>query len=257
MKTLSLLLLCLTLISCATSPAGRKQLLLMPKRQMDTMGSQSFTELKRKSRLLTSGSEYNWVRCTTSEILRAIGENPGEWEVQVFVDNSPNAFALPGKKMGIHTGMTRLAGDTAELAAVIGHEIAHVKANHGNERVSNSLVVQGGLVAANVALGQDTRTNQLILAGLGVGAQFGVLMPFSRSHEREADLLGLEYLVRAGFDPNGSVRLWNKMANLGGAPPEFMSTHPAASSRSKYLAEKIRGMNYQVSNSRCRKPSRI
>jgi predicted Zn-dependent protease len=225
-------------------------LLLMPKGQMDTMGAQSFAQLKSQTRTVRSGAEYNWVVCTTNEILVAIGESPSLWEVQLFADNSPNAFALPGNKMGVHTGMTKLAGDTSELAAVIGHEIAHVKAEHGNERVSQNMVVQGGMAIAAVTLGQSEQTNQLIMAGLGLG----VLMPFSRAHEKEADLLGLEYLVKAGYDPNGSVRLWQKMASLGGAPPEFMSTHPAASSRAGYLADRIKKMNYQATNTRCQKP---
>ncbi|MEO0335727.1 MAG: M48 family metallopeptidase [Pseudomonadota bacterium] len=213
----------LCILSCTTSPGGRKQLLIMPKGQMDQMGQQSFAQLKSQSRMLRSGAEYNWVTCTTNEILRAIGEKPSQWEIQLFVDDSPNAFALPGNKMGVHTGMTRLAGDTSELAAVIGHEIAHVKASHGNERVSQNMVVQGGVAVAGVAFGQSQQMNQLIMAGLGIG----VLMPFSRAHEKEADLLGLEYLVRAGYDPNGSVRLWRKMAKLGGRHARVLEHTPS------------------------------
>ncbi|NQY99417.1 MAG: M48 family metallopeptidase [Bdellovibrionales bacterium] len=194
MKNLVVFTVLFLATACATSPGGRKQLLLMPKGQMDSMGQQSFAQMKSQQRTIRSGPVFNWVTCTTNEILRAIGENPSRWEVQLFADDSPNAFALPGNKMGVHTGNTRLAGSTAELAAVIGHEIAHVKAEHGNERVSQNLLAQGGLVLANIAFGQSEQTDQLIMAGLGVG----VLMPFSRAHEKEADLLGLDYLVRAG-----------------------------------------------------------
>jgi len=135
--------------------------------------------------------------------------------------------------------MLKLATDQSELAAVMGHEIAHVEANHGNERVSQNMVVQGGLAVATVALAsQEKKTqNQLILAGLGVGAQFGIMLPFSRHHEKEADLMGLEYMAKAGFNPDGAVSLWTKMAGQGKSPAEFMSTHPNPDNRIKYLAD--------------------
>src|SRR5690606_40406772 len=132
-------------------------------------------------------------------LLVALNKNPKDWTVNVFQDDSANAFALPGNNIGVHTGMLKLATDQSELAAVMGHEIAHVEANHGNERVSQNMVVQGGLAVATVALAsQEKKTqNQLILAGLGVGAQFGIMLPFSRHHEKEADLMGLEYMAKA------------------------------------------------------------
>ena len=147
-------------------------------------------------------------------------------------------------------GLRSPSEDTRVSKAVIGHEIAHVKAEHGNERVSQNLVVQGGMAIAAVSFGQSEQTNQLIMAGLGVG----ILMPFSRAHEKEADLLGLDYLVKAGYDPNGAVRLWERMGALGGSPPEFLSTHPAAASRAEYLAQRIKAIRSQPSNTRCQKP---
>lgn len=206
---------------------------------MNQMGETSFEELKKKQEISTNQSYNRLVQCITSALLVAMDKNPADWEVKVFVDDSPNAFALPGNHVGVHTGMIKLVGNKDQLAAVIGHEIGHVLANHGNERVSQNLVVQGGLVAANIALGQSSSQNGMILGALGLGAQFGVLLPFSRSHESEADSLGLKYMAKAGFDPRQAPELWKKMreASGGKTPPEFLSTHPSPSTRIKKLSE--------------------
>jgi predicted Zn-dependent protease len=219
--------------NCSTSPTGRKQLKYLPDEQMQTMGKSAFAQIKAEKGTVTKNSkDYEYVKCVTDALLRVMNENPKEWEIEIFKDDTPNAFALPGKKMGVHTGMLKLAQNPSQLAAVIGHEIAHVKAGHGNERASQQLLVQGGMAVAQIALGKDSQTDQMILGALGLGAQFGVLLPFSRTHESEADELGLKYLYAAGFDANQAPELWRVMSKQGGgSPPEFLSTHPSANTR--------------------------
>ncbi|MBC85819.1 MAG: peptidase [Bdellovibrionaceae bacterium] len=237
----SLFLLPLLILACTTSPTGRNQLLLMGNRQMSDMGDQSFEQMQKEVPISRNSKDNRYVRCITDRLLSAIGENPRSWKVRIFQDKSLNAFALPGKNIGVHTGMLNFAQSQHQLAAVIGHEIGHVLANHGNERVSQALVTQLGLQATEVALGSErSEKNNLILAGLGLGAQFGVLLPFSRKHESEADLLGLEYMSKAGFNPRGAVELWQNMAsNSKGSPPEILSTHPANSTRIRNLSRHL------------------
>lgn len=233
-KSLSLLLL--FLLGCATSPTGRKQFTVMSESQMNKMGAQSFEDLKKKMRISQNSRFNSLTKCLSHELLQAAGQNPAQWEVVVFEDNSPNAFALPGNKIGVHTGMIQLAQNPDQLAAVIGHEIGHVLAEHGNERTSQALLAQGGMLAANIALGDGSPKSNLILAGIGLGAQYGVLMPFSRKHETEADKLGVQYMARAGYDPLQASKLWVVMGQKAGAsPPEFLSTHPSPDSRVSYL----------------------
>lgn len=240
----------LFLTGCATSPTGRKQLKLLGSSQMDAMGSQSFTELKKKQRI-SYNSQYNKLTlCLSRRLLKAAGEDSGAWEVVVFEDASPNAFALPGKKIGVHTGMIRLAENEAQLAAVIGHEIGHVLSEHGNERVSQGLAAQGLILGASLALSEPTTKNQILLGAIGLGAQFGVLMPYSRKHEEEADKLGVQYMAKAGFDPQEASRLWMVMEKASGSSiPEILSTHPSSSSRIKYLQSYAGGYREAYLNS--------
>lgn len=227
-----LLVFLVILSACATTPTGRKQLLLLNNSQVSQMGAQSFAKLKQEKPMSRDPFQNRVVGCITQRLLIAMGENPRAWEIGVFQDNSPNAFALPGNKMGIHTGMIRLVKNQDQLAAVIGHEIGHVLARHGNERMSQATLTQVGLSAAQVALGQNRRQDQMILAALGIGAQVGVLLPFGRKQETEADRLGLKYMAEAGFDPRQAAELWKLMARSGGGgPPEFLSTHPSPRSR--------------------------
>jgi predicted Zn-dependent protease len=163
------------------------------------------------------------------------------WEVVVFRDDSANAFALPGGKIGVHTGLLKVAQNQDQLAAVIGHEIAHVLAEHGKERVSEQLVAQGGMSLLSAVIGnpEDPR-HGLLMGALGLGAQFGVLLPHSRAQESEADIVGLDYMAKAGFDPRQSVNLWQNMAAAGGGQqPEFMSTHPSHGTRIQNLQAAI------------------
>lgn len=211
---------------------------------MSQMGNSAFAQMKQKqSPLPKSAKATRYVRCITERLLKAMGENPQSWKIEVFGDKSPNAFALPGKNMGVHTGMIDLSQNQDQLAAVIGHEIGHVLAHHGNERATQQMLMQGGLAAADIFYGQKSKTNGLVVSALGLGAQFGVLLPFSRKHETEADELGIRYMAKAGFDPREAAELWKLMKkSSAGAPPEFLSTHPSAQSRIQNLTGKAKGL---------------
>lgn len=226
--------------SCQTSPTGRKQLALMPDGQMEEMGKQAFAEMKQEQPVSSDAATNRYVQCVAKSITDALPEKR-EWEVVVFQDDSANAFALPGGKIGVHTGLLKVAKNQDQLATVIGHEVAHVLADHSKERVSEQMAAQGGLSVVGAALGnkEDPRHN-ILMGALGLGAQFGVLLPHSRDQESEADIIGLDYMARAGFDPHQSIPLWQNMGAAGGGqPPEFMSTHPSHGTRIQHLGEKI------------------
>jgi len=230
------------LTACATSPEGRTQLTLISDNEMDAMGVQSFSQIKQQTPITTNKKLQQYVSCIANRIIPHVKQNPNpaQWEVVVFDDNQANAFALPGYKIGVYTGLLNYAKNQDQLAAVVGHEVAHVIAKHGNERVSNQMATQAGLDIATVFLGGGQgESNELILAGLGLGAQYGIVLPFSRSHESEADLIGLELIAKAGFNPEESVSLWKNMSQAGETPPEFMSTHPSNKTRIKQLKKRI------------------
>lgn len=199
------------------------------------MGLTSFAQLKKDIPISTSNKYNQYVSCIANALITEVG---GTWEVVVFDDNQLNAFALPGNKIGIYTGLIELVDNQSQLAAVVGHEIMHVLAQHGNERISQKMAVLGTVAVIQAAARPETILGQKALGLLGVGAQYGVLMPFSRVHESEADLLGLDVMAKAGFDPTQSVTLWQKMAKAsGGKTPEFLSTHPSHSTRIEDLQE--------------------
>ncbi len=236
------------LFACATSPTGRKQLILISDNQISSMGIQSFNQMKTKIPIENNPEINKYVKCVVDPIIKAQEgkTNVKEWEVVVFQDNSANAFALPGGKIGVHTGILKVAETDSQLAAVLGHEVGHVMAHHGAERVSQSVVTQIGMTGVNAYLGgraMSGESRQLILAALGVGAQVGILLPYSRTHESEADQIGLDLMAQAGFDPKQSVTLWENMikASGGKGPPEFLSTHPSEENRIKNLNHQMPG----------------
>ena len=204
------------------------------------MGVQSFEQIKQDTPESKNENMRAYVQCIANAIIPQLDEdnNPALWEVRVFADDQANAFALPGNKIGVYEGLLKYAVNQHQVAAVMGHELAHVIAKHGNERVSDQLAAQAGLTIAAIALGTSTTSEDnkaLILAGLGLGVQYGVILPFSRTHESEADLIGVELMAESGFDPRESVKLWENMAKAGGQAPEFLSTHPSSSTRIKDL----------------------
>ncbi len=249
-------------VACATSPTGRKQLLLLPKGQVAELGVVAFDDIKTKEQVSTNSAMTTYVNCIASAIIAANRDQvAGAWEVVTFESEQVNAFALPGNKVGIYTGMARFADNPAQLAAVVGHEVGHVLAEHGNERMSKALAAEGGmsLIAAYQGGGE---TQQLILGALGLGIDLGVIRPFSRTQESEADNIGLMLMAKAGFDPKEAVALWTKMGARGDSGPEFLSTHPSPDTRVKGLealqaqaAPRFQQARAAGRNPDCRKPS--
>ena len=238
-QILSILLVTSFVFSCTTSPTGRPQLHLIPAEQMDQMGIAAYQDLKKKTPQSNNKSTIRYVTCVADTITHEI-KLTTEWEVTVFKDKSVNAFALPGGKIGVFTGLLKVTENQHQLATVIAHEVAHVIAEHANARVSASYATGASLKLVEVIAGTTTPGKQRLLGLLGVGAQYGVLMPYGRGQESEADLLGLDYMAKAGFDPRESVLLWRNMSKQGGGqPPEFLSTHPTSQSR-------IRGLNARM-----------
>ncbi len=226
-------------VSCATSPTGRNQVILVNDQDMIKMGQKAFADIKAQTSIETGSAVNAYVKCVANAIVR-VADDPtevGSWEVVVFRDSTPNAFALPGGKIGVHTGIFRVAKNADQLAAVLGHEVGHVIARHSHERVSQQMGMESGLSLLEGFLGGEHR--ELILGAIGVGAQYGVLLPFSRTHESEADEIGQMLMAQAGFDPKESVILWKNMSEMSGGnePMEIMSTHPSSSSRIKDLTD--------------------
>nr|VFJ99288.1 MAG: Peptidase family M48 [Candidatus Kentron sp. LFY] len=241
-RSFSLFLIVSLITACATSPMGRTQLMMFPEQMLARQGISAFTEMKGRIPISTNVGTRRYVACVANTLLETIGEDPSQWEVVVFADEQLNAFALPGKKIGVYEGLMKAATNQHMLAAVIGHEIGHVQARHGNERMSASTVGNVALKAIRMVGGSASKggLNPRILSAIGIGIEYGVLLPYSRSHESEADLIGLDLIARAGFDPKQSVTLWQNMAKLGGSgPPEFLSTHPSSKTRIRNLREAI------------------
>lgn len=220
------------LVACATSPEGRRQLMLLPDSQMDQMGVQAFEEMKQKDKISTNAADNAFVKCVANAITGALDEKRN-WEVVVFDDPNVNAFALPGGKIGVLSGILKVTANADQLGAVLGHEVGHVIARHGAERASAQLLEQGGLsVLGSVLASPGTPKYQLLMAGLGLGTQYGIAMPHSRTQETEADRMGLQLMARAGFDPQQAVELWKNMDKAsGGSPPEWLSDHPSNANR--------------------------
>jgi len=228
------------LAGCATttSPTGRTQYVgAVTQAQLNQMGEQAFAETKTQMRASTDATQQAYVRCIVTDIVRELPANWQQlnWESVVFVDDNPNAFALPGGKVGVHTGILKVAQNQDQLAAVIAHEIGHVYANHHDERITRQMGAQGLLGVAGAALGSrygegaQQSANQLG----GAALQTTFLLPGTRTQETEADVVGQDLMAKAGFDPRAAVGLWQNMiaASGGSRPPQWLSTHPNPENR--------------------------
>ncbi|QIL86984.1 M48 family metallopeptidase (plasmid) [Vibrio sp. HDW18] len=252
------LLIAVGLIACAASPTGRNQLLLFSEQDMSQLGVQSFAEMKKQTPVSQQAKINAYVQCVANAIVAQVPKQPSfaQWEVVVFESDQVNAFALPGGKIGVYTGLLKVAVNQDQLATVIGHEVAHVLSNHSNERLSQSQLANAGLQLTDIALGASeySQYRNVTMAALGVGVQYGVILPYGRSQESEADVLGLALMAKAGFDPNQSIELWKNMAKASGGqqPPELLSTHPSHSTRIADLSRTIAILPvYQAHPARC------
>ena len=238
---------------CETNPyTGRHQLLMTSVAEEMQMGTQAYAQVKSDPKIRQSQDprEIEPVRRVAARIIEAAKRSKyGEmaqqfqWEVTVIKeDKTLNAFALPGGKIAVYTGIFSVAKTEAGLAAVMGHEVVHALARHGAERMSQGQLTNAALQAAGAAVGASGgggMMSQAAMAALGVGAQVGVLLPFSRQHESEADYIGILLAADAGYDPRESVHLWERMEQHsgGGAPAEFLSTHPGHETRIEQLKQ--------------------
>jgi len=206
---------------------------------LNKMGIQAYQQVlsKESAKLNTDPKLTSIVRDIGQRIAVVSGEKKFKWEFNVIEDKQNNAFALPGGKVAIYSGIAKTAQNSHALAAVMGHEVAHATARHGGERMSQGVVAQIGMAAASIGLSNNKNAG-LIMGALGVGTQVGVMLPFSRKHESEADRIGMIYMAKAGYDPREAVGFWQRMnAAGGGRQPEFMSTHPAPTQRARTLAK--------------------
>jgi predicted Zn-dependent protease len=224
--------------ACATTTTstGRTQVVgAVSQEQLDQLGTQAFDQLKSQKPRSQDGKQNGYVRCVVDAIVAELPEQQRRnWEEAVFVDKNPNAFALPGGKVGVYTGIFDVAKNQDQLAAVIGHEIGHVIERHHDERITRQMGAAGAVqllgALAGARYGQGTA--QSIAQGGSVLAQTGFLLPGSRVQETEADIVGQRLMAQAGFDPRQAVDLWqNMMTASGGRPPEWLSTHPDPKSR--------------------------
>ncbi|HXG27366.1 MAG TPA: M48 family metallopeptidase [Nevskiales bacterium] len=228
--------LVLTVLALLSPAAGA--FTLFSEKQMASMGAQSYAELKSKTPISKDPALNARVACVAGPLTDLAGGRRN-WEITVFDVDEANAFALPGNKIGVYRGLLKVATTPDQLAAVIGHEIGHVKARHSNERVSAQVVSKLGLQAVELFI-SGRKSSPYIMAGLGLGTQYGVLLPFGRKQESEADEIGLKLMARAGFDPRAAVQLWRNMQkSTGKGPPAFLSTHPSHQQRIRDLEHRV------------------
>ena len=212
---------------------GRKHLVDTSIQQDAALGLQSYQEILQQSQVVKSGPDVDMIR-RVGERLKKVVDDPGfQWEFNLIESKQVNAFCLPGGKVAVYTGILPVTQNENGLAVVMGHEISHAIARHGAERMAQQKLLQLGTLAVGVsASSMDPVKRAAVMGALGVGAQFGILLPFSRQQESEADYMGLIYLSRACFDPTEAPKLWERMsASSTGSPSEFTSTHPSHATR--------------------------
>jgi predicted Zn-dependent protease len=242
--------------ACTVVPiSGRKQLILVPESQMISMSLTSYTDFLKTNTLSTDKSNADLVKQVGSDIAASVvkyfADNnlPSQldgykWEFNLIKnDTTQNAWCMPGGKVVVYSGILPLTKDKNGLAVVMSHEIAHAVARHGSERMSQELLTQFGSIALNEAIKEKPeQTKGIFNTAYGMGSQLGVLLPFSREHELEADKLGLIFMAMAGYDPQTAIAFWERMSAKGGAkPPEFMSTHPSDATRIAKIKEALPG----------------
>jgi metalloendopeptidase OMA1, mitochondrial len=225
------LLLGLSLLACESAPiTGRNQLILMPESQDAQMGLQAYQQIKQEQPVSQDPELNRRVQEVGRRIAEVSPHPEWDWQFTLFENDEPNAFALPGGKVGVNTGLFKVAKNDAQLAAIVGHEVAHAIARHGAERMSQGMLTQLGAAALGMA------TNSAYAEVAAQAATLGIILPYSRTQESEADHIGLIYMAEAGYDPREAVALWRNFESLGGErPPEFLSTHPAEGTRIERL----------------------
>jgi len=226
------------LISCASSPLERRQVVFYSDVEMARQGEQAYRQIQQETPISASARDTNYVQCVADHVIAALNDddrNSATWEVTVFDQDQANAFALPGGKIGVYTGLFDTAVNQHQLAAVIAHEVGHVLADHSNERASQATIRDVSVAAAQI-FGASTTALQV----LSTATQYGIFLPFNRAQESEADSMGVLLMARAGFEPASSITLWENMSvGAGPTPPELLSTHPSHNSRIADLENRL------------------
>jgi len=234
-KILALVLAHCLIAGCATAPyTGRSQMILVSEGQESALGDDAYRQSLRDNVVTHDAEAERIVRKVGERIASAANKPAYKWEFTVINDpETVNAYAVPGGKVAVYTGIFGPARDEAGLAVVLGHEVAHALARHPAERMSQGMLLQLGSVGLGVALGRNPALANQVLQVYGLGAGVGVALPFSRAQESEADHIGLILMAKAGYDPRTALDLWQRMEKKGskGAPPEFLSTHPGYETR--------------------------
>jgi len=223
------------ILGCATTPyTGRSQLMLFSEGEEAQIGEAYFTEIKQKEKISADENSLAMIERVGRKIAAAADKPEYKWEFVLIESEQVNAFALPGGKVAFYTGILPITKDENGIAVVMGHEVAHALARHGSERLSQQKLLSAGGTVLNVALaGRGTLATESVIQAYGLGAQLGVLLPFSRKHESEADKIGLILMAKAGYDPRGAIDFWKRMEenSKGKKPPELLSTHPGGERR--------------------------
>jgi predicted Zn-dependent protease len=245
---------CFIMIACSTVPiTGRRQLSLLPAESMLSMSLSQYDQFLKENQLSRNPAQTQMVKRVGLRIQKAVEQYFAQnnmshqlanyaWEFNLVESKDINAWCMPGGKVVVYSGILPLTKDETGLAVVMGHEIAHAVARHGNERMSQGMMAQLGGVALSTALEtKPEATKQLWMGVYGLGAQYGLMLPYSRLHENEADHMGLIFMAMAGYDPREAPGFWQRMADQkgGAAPPEFLSTHPSDSKRIKNIQSLI------------------
>lgn len=247
-----LLLIAATMISCTSNPlTGKKQMTLLPESELQTMAGNEYRSFLIKSKVIAPAQsrDAQSVKQVGERVVAAVKKFYAEkgitdhlkgynWELNLVDDKAVNAWCMPGGKIVVYTGLFAITQNDAALAVVMGHEVSHALLQHGNQRMSQGMIQQLGGIAIAVAVADKPReTQDIFLNAYGVGSQLGVLLPFSRKHELEADHYGLIFSAMAGYNPEEAVRLWERMekASAGNKPVEFLSTHPSEGHRIEQL----------------------
>lgn len=248
----SVVLLSAVLVSCKKNPlTGKSQFALIPEATLSAMATQEYTTFLSTNKVVsaTGNRDAEMVKRVGNRIIKAVEGYYAEkgisqeladykWEVNLVEDKAVNAWCMPGGKIVVYTGILPITQNEAALAAVMGHEVCHALLRHGNQRMSQGLVQQLGGVALQVAMAdKPAETQNLFMTAYGVGTTVGVMLPFSRKHELQADQYGLLFTAMAGYNPNEAIGLWERMekASNGQKPPEFLSTHPSEGRRIEEL----------------------
>lgn len=235
----------LILVACSTVPlTGRKQLSMIPSNEMLSMSFQQYDQFLNENKVSSNNHQSQMVKRVGQKIQGAVEQylmdngHAGllegyDWEFNLVENEQVNAWCMPGGKVVIYTGILPITKDETGLAVVMGHEIAHAIAEHGNERMSQQLLQQAGAVGLMVAMKEEPAETQMMWqAAYGIGSQYAVMLPYSRTHESEADHLGLIFMAMAGYNPQEAPAFWERMSAVGGAkPPEILSTHPSDETR--------------------------